>query len=189
MPKNRKDWCSVNFFIGENKKTAPMASIWLNKAQTGLPLKEPLFQTWNPFFPPREGYSYGESKFDRPIITFESLKAMKLLEEIQGEGGIYFCGSYSLYGMPLLENGVESALTVAEMITPNKRPWSYRRFTNSMEKRLAGKSYNDDDDDDDNDDDNKNNNNNNDPESSTLFDKLIAISVPAIFFYLSHKYI
>jgi hypothetical protein len=38
---------------------------------------------------------------------------MQELANVQGVGGLYFVGAYSLYSVPLLENGVASAMKVA----------------------------------------------------------------------------
>ena len=38
-----------------------------------------------------------------------------------GENGVYYCGSYAAYGMGLLEQGVESAERVAELILADRR--------------------------------------------------------------------
>ena len=48
---------------------------------------------------------------------------MDILSKAQGENNIWVCGSYCLYGMPLLENAVCSGLSVAEAIGGTKRPW------------------------------------------------------------------
>jgi predicted NAD/FAD-binding protein len=50
---------------------------------------------------------------------------MDILSKAQGENNIWVCGSYCLYGMPLLENAVCSGLSVAEALGGTKRPWSH----------------------------------------------------------------
>jgi hypothetical protein len=45
-----------------------------------------------------------------------SRDALSLLSEAQGQHRIFFCGSYSLWAMPLLENAVTSAMSVCERL-------------------------------------------------------------------------
>ncbi len=51
-----------------------------------------------------------EAQFNRPIIDEKATKGMELLQQLQGQDNIWYVGSYALYGMPLLENGVRSGI-------------------------------------------------------------------------------
>jgi hypothetical protein len=57
-----------------------------------------------------------DSQFDRPVVSLQSAKGMNDLEDCQGVGGLWFVGAYALFSVPLLENGVESAIRVSAAI-------------------------------------------------------------------------
>jgi hypothetical protein len=53
--------------------------------------------------------------FDRPVVT---------IQKAQGERNLWVIGSYSLPGVPLLENAARSGMNVAETLRPGAlRPW------------------------------------------------------------------
>eukprot|EP01114_Cavostelium_apophysatum_P013863 TRINITY_DN3452_c0_g1_i2.p1 TRINITY_DN3452_c0_g1~~TRINITY_DN3452_c0_g1_i2.p1 ORF type:complete len:490 (+),score=98.30 TRINITY_DN3452_c0_g1_i2:122-1591(+) len=129
MPANRADWSSVNLFVSD-KFDKPMATIWMNRVQNSLK-DQPVdvFQTWNPIMDVSEKNKLSETEFVRPLMTLKAVKGIELLQQIQGNQNIWVCGSYSLYGMPLLENACCSGLKVAETISGLKRPWKYDPFS------------------------------------------------------------
>jgi predicted NAD/FAD-binding protein len=148
MPANKQSWRSVNFILGNtfDKQTSVdsqkitladcMASIWMNRAQTGLneqltnaKLFEPnssstplnIIQTWNPLKFPSSDKLLTAVHFERPVVTKESLTAIQELWSRQGSNGIWFVGSYLSEGMPLLEAGVTTSLRVCQKfnVTPS----------------------------------------------------------------------
>jgi len=54
--------------------------------------------------------------FERPIVTAKSVQAMRTLNLTQGRGHVWLVGAYVRYSMPLLENGVKSAIEVAKAL-------------------------------------------------------------------------
>lgn len=46
----------------------------MNKAQTNLPVKSNLFQTWNPILTPKKEHLLSQSFFERPLVTHEVQK-------------------------------------------------------------------------------------------------------------------
>jgi len=76
-------------------------------------LRSPLFQTWNPHVEPKPDTVKADYEFERPVVTLESVAAMGELAKVQGKGHVWLVGAYSLNSMPLLENGVKSAIDVA----------------------------------------------------------------------------
>ena len=93
---------------------ASMCSVWMNSIDSSLSPR--LLQTWNPVREPRSGSVISDSWFERPLLTLNSLRGIRLLKERQGKGGLYFVGAYSLYSMPLLESGVKSSCYVSTML-------------------------------------------------------------------------
>eukprot|EP00965_Chrysotila_dentata_P146189 4827582-Pleurochrysis_carterae.AAC.1 len=75
-------------------------------------LQRDLFQTWNPHREPAADTLKVDYTFERPVVTAASVAAMEQLQRSQGEKHVWLVGAYSRYSMPLLENGVKSALEV-----------------------------------------------------------------------------
>ena len=60
-----------------------------------------------------------DATFERPVVTAASAVGIRALQAIQQRRNaeqdgrrVWFCGAYSLYAIPLLENGIRSALHV-----------------------------------------------------------------------------
>ena len=98
-------------------------TIWMNHIDAMLEksLTENVFQTWNPLKEPKIKPII-DVIFERPVLTLESQEGLDLLAKVNGRGGIWFVGAYSLYSMPLLENGVRSAIRVANRLMTTKYP-------------------------------------------------------------------
>ena len=54
--------------------------------------------------------------FERPVVTPASAQTMARLDASQGAGRVWTVGAYSRFSMPLLENGVKSAMEVARAL-------------------------------------------------------------------------
>ncbi|TGN20732.1 FAD-dependent oxidoreductase [Leptospira idonii] len=80
---------------------------------------ENIFQTWNPHHFPEETKILKLAKFERPIVDSETIFGIRGIETLHSEANrkIWLCGSYSLFGIPLLEAGAKSAMNVAEKIS------------------------------------------------------------------------
>lgn len=72
-----------------------------------------LFQTWNPLRQPSPAHVLRSYSFERPMATVGTLEAVRKLWELQGSGGVWFVGAYSLFMVPLQESACLSALRVA----------------------------------------------------------------------------
>ena len=116
-------WAPVNFLLPDATST-PMATIWLNAIQA-MPGRAPVFQSWNPVVEPDPGTVLGESSFERPVVSADSLRGLQQLAALhaQPDRRIWFCGSYASHGIPLLESAAHSALSVAERLGC-PRPWA-----------------------------------------------------------------
>ncbi|UZE95353.1 FAD-dependent oxidoreductase [Alkalimarinus alittae] len=117
IPNKDSDRAPVNFLL-DQKQSKPMASIWLNKIYPSLATAAPLFQTWNPLLEPKKETVLGRSHFERPTVNLESLAAIKSLNLLQKENDrqIWYCGSYAMPGIPLLESAVQSAMGISEQL-------------------------------------------------------------------------
>lgn len=116
-PSNPREWAPVNFLL-QDRQPRPMASIWLNKIHPQLAGQANIFESWNPLLEPAADKVLVDATVDRPVVTQASLMAIKSLEQLhqQTDRKIWFCGSYSRRGIPLLENAVASAKNVPELI-------------------------------------------------------------------------
>lgn len=127
MPPNRQDWSAANFIIDKTNRSA-MTTLWatemmkLDRSQVG-----DVFQSWNPIVPIDPSKVMLQVRFERPLMTVNSLPAIQKLQQIQGLGGIWYCGAYATYSLPLQESCVESAIHVAEQIGI-RVPWKRNRW-------------------------------------------------------------
>jgi predicted NAD/FAD-binding protein len=117
MPKRRRAWASWNY-IGSDGGLC--VSYWMNKLQ-GLPGQD-LFVTLNPPQPPRPDALLRSELYEHPIFDAAALQAQGALWDLQGEGGVWFCGAH--FGAGFHEDGLQSGLAVAEQLGGVRRPWN-----------------------------------------------------------------
>lgn len=104
--------------FADRQQGQAMASVWMNPSLPQLTID--VHQTTNPIIPLDPTKILFQHTFERPLIDMAAASAIKSIQQKNGTNKIWFCGSYSLYGMPLLENGAQSAFKVAESITGRK---------------------------------------------------------------------
>ncbi|WP_411821793.1 FAD-dependent oxidoreductase [Leptospira sp. 'Mane'] len=77
-----------------------------------------LFQTWNPHSIPPKDKILKTAQFERPIVDEKTIFGIQGLADLHKMESrrLWLCGSYSLFGIPLLEAGAKSAMNVAEII-------------------------------------------------------------------------
>jgi len=109
-------------------------TIWMNRIDGHLAkdLHKNVYQTWNPLREPK-GELIVDAIFERPVMTLKSLEALDLLADLNGQDGVSFVGAYSLYSMPLLENGVRSSIRVANRFLAKPYP--------ELGVQVSGKSF------------------------------------------------
>ncbi len=123
MPQNRRVWASWNFLgldEGEGDGQALCVSYWMNSLQR-LGTDQDVFVTLNPAFEPAAALTYGRYVYHHPLFDTAAMAAQRQLWRLQGEGGIWYCGSYFGYGFH--EDAVQSGLRVAEELGGMPRPW------------------------------------------------------------------
>jgi predicted NAD/FAD-binding protein len=117
MPRLTKDWASVNYLIRQSDDL-PVATLWINRSEPDFAgVAANYFQSLNP--PELVKGEICRTTFERPIVTHRSLKAVEALsalQQVDSNRQIYFCGAYLARKLPLLENGVVSALQVAQSL-------------------------------------------------------------------------
>lgn len=118
MPKDRSDWRCFNF-VSRDDRTDAMCTIWLNRFypewSKSVSQSENVFQTIRPTRMPAAAQTIVSVAMQRPIVSGESLGAVRDLQAFQifGKRSVWFVGSYAADSVPLLESGVASALEVA----------------------------------------------------------------------------
>ena len=116
MPKRKSAWASWNYIGGEH---GLCVSYWMNQLQ-GLP-GEDLFVTLNPPRAPAAGTLLRTETYEHPIFDAAAVRAQREMWDLQGVGGVWFCGAH--FGAGFHEDGLQSGLAVAEQIGGLKRPW------------------------------------------------------------------
>jgi len=109
MPRTRRCWASWNYLSrrgGDGDKL--MLTYWMNRLQN-LTCSRNIFVTLNPPERPREVLA--EFEYDHPVYSRAALAAQERFGELQGVGGIWYCGAY--FGHGFHEDGLKSAIGVA----------------------------------------------------------------------------
>lgn len=113
MPKRRRVWSSWNFLAnGDNERPAPV-SYWMNRLQ-GIREDRPLFVSLNPTREPDAALTHAEFTYDHPLFDRASFIGQKVIDDVQGRGGVWFAGAWLGYGFH--EDGLRSGLRVAEAL-------------------------------------------------------------------------
>lgn len=117
MPRRRKAWVSWNY-IGT--QSGLCVSYWMNKLQ-GLSGQD-VFVTLNPPHAPKPDTLLYSELYEHPIFDAAAISAQKSLWDLQGQGGVWFCGAH--FGAGFHEDGLQSGLAVAEQLGGIRRPWT-----------------------------------------------------------------
>lgn len=118
MPTSRKAWSHFNIFVDksgpQHRDCRGMCTIWMKRFYDLPESSVDIFQTILPFRMPAEDKILGQSFLQRPVVTLESFQAWEQLEKWhqQQQRRLWFCGSYAVGGIPLLESGVASAARI-----------------------------------------------------------------------------
>ena len=114
LPPRRADWSPVNLWVSQAQGLAE-STIWVNAVQPPLRAAADVFQTVHPLRPVCDSAVLGRAQFQRPVVDAGSQAALLSLQRLHAQAGrqVWFCGSYALAGIPLLESAVASAFAVA----------------------------------------------------------------------------
>src|SRR5579871_3113289 len=123
MPRRRKAWSSWNY-IGRKAGGAARelcVTYWMNLLQD-LPRQTPLFVTLNPFRSPEPSKILRTERYRHPLFDAAALRAQRRLWNLQGDGGVWWCGAY--FGAGFHEDALQAGLAVAEALGGVRRPWT-----------------------------------------------------------------
>ena len=115
MPPNRKDWAVLSYMM-DRKFTRQQFTVWLNAVEPSLVGKSPIFQTWRPVTEIDPKKVISSVKLTRAVVDSDTVALNTQLQERQKDPSrkVYFCGSWSCDGLPILESAVTSAMKIAE---------------------------------------------------------------------------
>lgn len=118
MPARRGDWSHFNTVYQPDLSDA-MCTVWMNRFYSGWNRLPPVFQTIRPFVKIDESKTICRRNLQRPVINEKALQGLNQLNRLhrQPDRRIWFCGAYASPGVPLLESGVLSGKTVAQLIS------------------------------------------------------------------------
>ncbi|MDV8156916.1 FAD-dependent oxidoreductase [Acinetobacter bereziniae] len=116
MPPNRKDW-SVLSYMMDRKFTKQQFTVWLNSIEPSLVGKSPVFQTWRPVTTIDPKKIISTVTLTRAVVDSETVALNKELQERHKVANrkVFYCGSWSCDGLPILESAVTSAMHIAEI--------------------------------------------------------------------------
>lgn len=115
MPPKRKDWAVLSYMM-DRKFTRQQFTVWLNSIEPSLVGKTPIFQTWRPVVDIDPKKVISSVKLTRAVVDSDTIALNKELQERHkvADRKVYFCGSWSCDGLPILESAVTSAMKIAE---------------------------------------------------------------------------
>jgi len=116
MPPKRKDWAVLSYMM-DRKFTRQQFTVWLNAIEPTLVGKSPVFQTWRPVtdIDPKKIISL--VTLTRAVVDADTVALNKELQQRHLEQGrkVFYCGSWSCDGLPILESAVTSAMKIGEI--------------------------------------------------------------------------
>ena len=121
MPSVKSQWSVFNF-VASAEDQESMCTVWMNQFHTNWKsegMTEPVFQTIRPIKEVASGKRIRWARLQRPLVDCNSWSRWRQLREFhqQPQRRIWFCGSYAMPGIPLLESAVKSANEISNAIS------------------------------------------------------------------------
>ncbi|PHH63256.1 hypothetical protein CDD81_6113 [Ophiocordyceps australis] len=132
MPQNRDAWASWNYLTLSSPAGGNINRVSLTYNMNALQhIPHDSFGhvlvTLNPLHPPRVATIQGRFTYSHPLYTPATVRAQKLLHNIQNKRGISYAGAWTKYGFH--EDGFSSGLQVAQDHLGAKVPFEIRDST------------------------------------------------------------
>ncbi|NNG81005.1 FAD-dependent oxidoreductase [Acinetobacter sp. ANC 5378] len=117
MPPKRKDWAVLSYMM-DRKFTRQQFTVWLNSVEPSLVGKNPVFQTWQPVTEIDPKKIISSVTLTRAVVDSQTVALNKELQQRHKDLNrkVFYCGSWSCDGLPLLESAVTSAIHIAEIL-------------------------------------------------------------------------
>ncbi|KAJ2500879.1 hypothetical protein GGH96_002400 [Coemansia sp. RSA 1972] len=119
MPAQQAEWRGVNIRTHDGHAHA-MASHWINhveRTSNGQILSSQVFQTVDPLLKLDSSKVIGSTHFRRSLVTLDSQSRINSIHKHQGTHKVWFVGSYTSPGVPLLEGCVRTAVDVVRAMS------------------------------------------------------------------------
>ncbi|GAB5453424.1 MAG: FAD-dependent oxidoreductase [Halioglobus sp.] len=117
LPRERKTWSSWNYSLCGDDRPA-VVTYNMNILQ-GIEAPETFCVTLNNSAAINPNHILGRFEYEHPVFSVEGMAAQQRWAEINGEGGVWYCGAYWHNGFH--EDGVVSALRVVEAMAAGNR--------------------------------------------------------------------
>lgn len=116
MPPKRKDWAVLSYMM-DRKFTRQQFTVWLNSIEPSLVGKSAVFQTWRPVTDIDPKKVIKSVMLTRAVVDANTVALNKELQQrhLEANRKVFFCGSWSCDGLPILESAVTSAMKIAEI--------------------------------------------------------------------------
>lgn len=116
MPPQRKDW-SVLSYMMDRQFTRQQFTVWLNSVEPSLVGKQAVFQTWRPVTEIDAKKVIVSVKLSRAVVDSHTVALNQALQQRHqlANRKVFFCGSWSCDGLPILESAVTSAMNIAKI--------------------------------------------------------------------------
>ncbi|MET0518620.1 MAG: NAD/FAD-binding protein, partial [Burkholderiaceae bacterium] len=120
LPRRRRAWAAWNYEHGggggprAGEPGAVCLHYLLNRLQP-LPWRQPVLVSLNPVREPAAARVHGEYEYAHPVFDRAAVAAQSRIPQLQGQGGLWFCGAWTRYGFH--EDGLLSGLTVARQLS------------------------------------------------------------------------
>ena len=116
MPRDPRDWTALNFRT-DAQMDKVMFTVWINAVEAGMTADAPVFQTWNPIFPPADEKVIDRTPLQRAVVHAGTASILRQMDRWHREPGrrVFYCGSWAYEGVPLLETAVQAARRVSTL--------------------------------------------------------------------------
>ena len=116
MPPKRKDWAVLSYMM-DRQFTRQQFTVWLNSVEPSLVGKTAIFQTWRPVTPIDPKKIISSVALTRAVVDSQTVALNKELQLRHKDPNrkVFYCGSWSCDGLPILESAVTSAMHIAEI--------------------------------------------------------------------------
>ena len=116
MPPKRKDWAVLSYMM-DRKFTRQHFTVWLNSVEPSLVGKTAVFQTWQPVTEIDPKKIISNVSLTRAVVYSHTVALNKELQQRHKDlkRKVFYCGSWSCDGLPILESAVTSAIHIAEI--------------------------------------------------------------------------
>lgn len=117
MPQRPKDWAVLSYMMDRNFSRQQF-TVWLNAIEPSLVGKSAVFQTWCPVMSLDPTKIIAQVRLSRAVVDSDTVALNKQIQQrhLQPNRKVFYCGSWSCDGLPILESAVTSAMHIAEVL-------------------------------------------------------------------------